>query len=145
MSEKTSEKTKIKLNTPNKLTIFRILLVPVMVIVSFIQFPGDLWGIKTQWIILDVLFIIGSLTDHWDGHLARKNNQITTFGKFLDPIADKILVISSFLLLVEQGKIPAWIPEKTMVETLVEFKKLLDAGILTQEEFDYTKMDILNS
>lgn len=110
MSEKTSEKTKIKLNTPNKLTIFRILLVPVMVIVSFIQFPGDLWGIKTQWIILDVLFIIGSLTDHWDGHLARKNNQITTFGKFLDPIADKILVISSFLLLVEQGKIPAWIP-----------------------------------
>ena len=66
-----SEKTKIKLNTPNKLTIFRILLVPVMVIVSFIQFPGDLWGIKTQWIILDVLFIIGSLTDHWDGHLAR--------------------------------------------------------------------------
>ena len=81
-----------------------------MVIVSFIQFPGDLWGIKTQWIILDVLFIIGSLTDHWDGHLARKNNQITTFGKFLDPIADKILVISAFLLLVEQGKIPAWIP-----------------------------------
>ena len=105
MSEKTSEKTKIKLNTPNKLTIFRILLVPVMVIVSFIQFPGDLWGIKTQWIILDVLFIIGSLTDHWDGHLARKNNQITTFGKFLDPIADKILVISTMIAFIDMAYI----------------------------------------
>ena len=98
------------MNTPNKLTIFRILLVPIMVIISLINIPVEILGIPLKFIIMDIIFIIGALTDKLDGYLARKNNQITNFGKFLDPIADKILVISAMLILVEANKLPAWIP-----------------------------------
>ena len=98
------------MNTPNKLTVFRMLLVPVMLVISLINIPGEILGIPTGFIIIDILFIIGSITDKLDGHLARKNNQITNFGKFLDPIADKILVISAMLILVEVQRLPAWIP-----------------------------------
>ena len=98
------------MNTPNKLTVFRMILVPIIVIISFINVPVDVYGIPLTFIIMDLVFIIGALTDKLDGYLARKNNQITNFGKFLDPIADKILVISAMLILVEAGKLPAWIP-----------------------------------
>lgn len=98
------------MNVPNKLTVFRILLVPIMVIISFINIPVECLGIPLKFIIIDVIFIIGALTDKLDGYLARKNNQITNFGKFLDPIADKILVISALLILVEVDRLPAWIP-----------------------------------
>lgn len=98
------------MNTPNKLTVFRMILVPIIVIISFINIPIDVYGIPLTFIIMDLVFIIGALTDKLDGYLARKNNQITNFGKFLDPIADKILVISAMLILVEAGKLPAWIP-----------------------------------
>ena len=85
------------MNTPNKLTVFRIILVPLMVIISLINIPVEIGGISLTFIIMDIIFIIGSLTDKLDGYLARKNNQGTNFGKFLDPIADKILVISAML------------------------------------------------
>lgn len=98
------------MNTPNKLTIARILLVPVMVIVALINIPWKIGNIGVGAIIIDIIFIIGSLTDKLDGYLARKNNEVTNFGKFLDPIADKILVISAMLILVEMGNLPAWIP-----------------------------------
>lgn len=98
------------MNTPNKLTVARILLVPVMVIIALINIPGSIGNIPMSMIIIDIIFIIGSITDNIDGRLARKNNQITTFGKFLDPIADKILVLSAMLILVELGHLPAWIP-----------------------------------
>ena len=61
-------------------------------------------------LVIDAIFIIASITDKLDGHIARSRNQITTFGKFLDPLADKILVLTAMVLLVELGKIPAWIP-----------------------------------
>ena len=98
------------MNTPNKLTVFRILLVPLIVIVSLINIDINIYGIPLTFIIMDVIFIIGSLTDKLDGYLARKNNQVTNFGKFLDPIADKVLVVSAMLILVGAGKLPAWIP-----------------------------------
>ena len=98
------------MNTPNKLTIARMILVPIIVIISMINIPGMVYQIPVGYLIIDILFIIASITDKIDGTLARKNNQVTTFGKFLDPIADKILVISALIILVERQTLPAWIP-----------------------------------
>lgn len=98
------------MNLPNKLTIFRIILVPIMVIIPFLEITGTISGIPVSWIIIDLIFILASITDKLDGYLARKNNQITTFGKFLDPLADKILVLAAMTMLVEMTKLPAWIP-----------------------------------
>lgn len=91
------------MNLPNKLTIFRIILVPIMAIIPFFDF-------NIKWIVIDIIFIIASITDKLDGYLARSKNQVTTFGKFLDPIADKILVLAAMLILVEANKLPAIIP-----------------------------------
>jgi len=98
------------MNLPNKLTIFRIILVPIMVIIPFLGIPGDILNIPIQNLIIIAIFGIASYTDHLDGKIARKNNLITTFGKFADPLADKILVLSAMLMLVELQKLPAWIP-----------------------------------
>ncbi len=98
------------MNLPNKLTIFRIILVPIMVLIPFLGIRGNFLGIPLEWIVVDLIFVIASLTDKLDGYLARKNNQITTFGKFLDPLADKILVLAAMVMLVEMAKLPAWIP-----------------------------------
>ena len=70
----------------------------------------NLLGIGITFWIMNLIFIIASITDKLDGYIARSRNQITTFGKFLDPLADKILVLSTMLILVEKGMIPAWIP-----------------------------------
>lgn len=98
------------MNLPNKLTIFRIILVPIMVIIPFLGIDERCMGIPVQWLIIDLIFVIASITDKLDGYLARKNNQVTTFGKFLDPLADKILVLAAMVMLVEMQKLPAWIP-----------------------------------
>lgn len=98
------------MNLPNKLTIFRIILVPLMVIVPFLGIDGTFLGIPITWLIIDGIFILASITDKLDGYLARKNDQVTTFGKFLDPLADKILVLAAMVMLVEMQKLPAWIP-----------------------------------
>lgn len=98
------------MNLANKLTIFRIILVPIMVIVPFLGICGQFFGITYTCIIIDAIFIVASITDKLDGYIARSRNQITTFGKFLDPLADKILVLAAMVMLVEMGKIPAWIP-----------------------------------
>ena len=99
-----------KMNLANKLTIFRVILVPIMVIIPLLQINGEFYGIPITYLIIDLIFIIASITDKLDGYIARSKNQITTFGKFLDPLADKILVLSAMLLLVEFNKLPAWIP-----------------------------------
>ena len=98
------------MNLPNKLTIFRIILVPIMVAIPFFNIQHIFLGIPVSYWIMNLIFIIASYTDHLDGKLARKNNQITAFGKFADPLADKILVLAAMLILVEEGNLPAWIP-----------------------------------
>ena len=98
------------MNLPNKLTILRILLVPIMVIIPYLNIQGVFLDIPISFLIMELIFIVASITDKLDGTIARKRNLITTFGKFLDPIADKILVLAAFIILVEQGKIPGWIP-----------------------------------
>ena len=98
------------MNLANKLTIFRMILVPIMVIIPFLGINSEILGIPLTYIIIDIIFIIASITDKLDGYIARSRNQVTTFGKFLDPIADKILVLTAMIMLVEFGKLPAWIP-----------------------------------
>ena len=98
------------MNLPNKLTIFRILLVPIMVIIPFFKIQGIFLNIPVEYWIIDIIFVIASFTDKLDGQLARKNNQVTTFGKFADPLVDKILVLAALIMLVEYARLPAWIP-----------------------------------
>lgn len=98
------------MNLPNKLTIIRIILVPIMVLIPFLGITGDWNGISISFLIMDAIFIIASITDKLDGYIARSRQQVTTFGKFLDPLADKILVLAAMLILVENNHLPAWIP-----------------------------------
>ena len=100
----------MKMNLANKLTIFRIILVPVMAIIPYLNLKGDFLGLPLTYFFMELIFIVVSITDKLDGYIARSRNQVTTFGKFLDPLADKILVLTAMVLLVELGKIPAWIP-----------------------------------
>ena len=106
------------MNLANKLTVFRIILVPIMVIMAYIPFKSSFCGISTNMCFMNLVFIIASITDCLDGNIARKRNQITTFGKFLDPLADKILVISAMLILVEKNMLPAVI---TIITIIREF------------------------
>ena len=100
----------MKMNLANKLTIFRIVLVPIMAIIPYLNLQGDFMGLPLTYFWMLLIFIVASITDKLDGYIARSRNQVTTFGKFLDPLADKILVLTAMVLLVELGKIPAWIP-----------------------------------
>lgn len=112
------------MNLPNKLTVFRILLVPIMVIIPFLGLDKIYTSslISLTWIVVEAIFVIASITDKLDGHIARSRNQITTFGKFLDPIADKILVLAAMIMLVEAGRLPAWIP------IIVLFREFIVSG-----------------
>ena len=90
------------MNLPNKLTIFRVILIPFFII--FLLIPITAFD---KWIAL-AIFIIASLTDLLDGKIARKYNLVTNFGKFMDPLADKLLVCSALICLIELNKIPSW-------------------------------------
>lgn len=92
------------MNTPNKLTVARMILVPFLVI-----FMLTGWGREAnRWICL-AIFVAASVTDWFDGHLARKYNLITNFGKFMDPLADKLLVCSAMICMIELDRLPAWV------------------------------------
>lgn len=93
-----------KMNLPNKLTLLRILLVPVFVV--FMALPTE-WS-WAKWVALG-LYIIASITDCLDGYISRKYNMVTKFGKIMDPLADKLLVSSGFVMLAGLNIIPAWI------------------------------------
>ena len=91
------------MNLPNKLTIFRVILIPFFLVALMV--PGIPAG---KWIAV-AIFIIASLTDFFDGRIARKQNLVTDFGKFMDPLADKLLVCSAMIALIELQRIPAWV------------------------------------
>lgn len=110
------------MNLANKLTIFRIILVPILVVIPFFNIQGEFLNIPVSMWVMNLIFIIASITDKLDGYIARSRNQVTTFGKFLDPIADKILVLAAMLMLVEMNKLPAWIP------IVVLFREFLVSG-----------------
>lgn len=93
-----------KMNLPNKLTILRVLMIPFFVFFML----TDWWGYTGRLVAL-ALFVVASFTDYLDGHIARKHNLVTNFGKFMDPLADKLLVCSALICFVELGELPAWI------------------------------------
>ncbi|MCI9663954.1 MAG: CDP-diacylglycerol--glycerol-3-phosphate 3-phosphatidyltransferase [Lachnospiraceae bacterium] len=90
------------MNLPNKLTMFRVVLIPFFIV--FLLVPTIPAG---KWIAL-AIFIVASLTDLLDGKIARKYNLVTNFGKFMDPLADKLLVCSALICLIELQRIPSW-------------------------------------
>ena len=92
------------MNLPNKLTVLRVIMVPFFV--AFMLYP--LAGDASKYVAL-ALFCIASFTDFLDGHLARKHNLVTNFGKFMDPLADKLLVCSALICLSSLGKLATWI------------------------------------
>ena len=119
------------MNLPNRLTVMRIIMIPVIILIAI--FPYSQFGLEIPLlqfgfvtlsavnIVMLVLFCVASFTDFLDGYLARKNNLVTTFGKFADPIADKLLVTTMYILFAAQGTIPV-VPVLIMVarDTIVD-------------------------
>ena len=91
------------MNLPNKLTILRMIMVPFFVLFMLVPIGGP----SNKWIAL-AIFVVASLTDTLDGYIARRDHLITDFGKFMDPLADKLLVCSALICFVELGDLPAW-------------------------------------
>ena len=89
------------MNTANKLTLSRVIMIPLFLVVLYLGFPNS------QYVAL-AIFILASITDFVDGYIARHYNQVTDFGKFMDPLADKLLVMAAMLWFVEAGRLPAW-------------------------------------
>jgi len=90
------------MNLANKITMLRILMIPIFMILMLVKFPYHMEAAL-------VMFLIASLTDKLDGYLARKYNMITDFGKFMDPLADKLLITGAFVVFIQLGRIEAWI------------------------------------
>lgn len=90
------------MNTPNKLTVLRFLLVPIFIILAYYERGKSAMYFST------IVFVIASFTDFLDGYLARRDNLITDFGKFMDPLADKVLVAAAMLFLIQIGRVESW-------------------------------------
>lgn len=90
------------MNTANKLTLLRVIMIPVFLLALYLDFPFNK-------IVALIIFILASITDFIDGYIARHFNQVTDFGKFMDPLADKLLVTSAMLWFVEVGQMAAWV------------------------------------
>ena len=102
------------MNLPNKLTFLRLLLIPFFLVLTVIPFD---WGSVTllgsemdlALLLATIIFVVASFTDWLDGYIARRDNLVTNFGKFADPLADKLLVASALIVLIELGLAPAWV------------------------------------
>ncbi|TXL67749.1 CDP-diacylglycerol--glycerol-3-phosphate 3-phosphatidyltransferase [Cerasibacillus terrae] len=102
------------MNIPNRITLSRIMLIPIFIIILSVPFNWGEWQIGEDVLpithfVAAIVFIIASATDWIDGHYARKYQLVTNLGKFLDPLADKLLVSAALILLVEMGIAPAWV------------------------------------
>ncbi|MBI3359370.1 MAG: CDP-diacylglycerol--glycerol-3-phosphate 3-phosphatidyltransferase [Nitrospirae bacterium] len=128
------------MNLPNFLTLLRIGVVPFFVVFFYIPFFRTWQGS----ILLSLLFLAASLTDLLDGYLARRRSQVTKFGKFLDPVADKILVISALILLVSEGSVPAWIAviiiSREFIVTGLRMSASLEGVVIAAESLGKYKM-----
>ena len=91
------------MNTPNKLTLLRIIMIPFFVVFMLVDF-----GPWSKWAAL-AIFVVASLTDTLDGYLARRDHLVTNFGKFMDPLADKLLGCSAMICMIELGRLPSWV------------------------------------
>ena len=126
------------MNLPNKLTLSRIIIIPVIILVSLIPFFNNtvLFGdlsrgteITLENIVLLVIFVLASFTDFLDGYIARKRNIITNFGKFMDPLADKLLVFATIIVLLERGRFSAFGFGLGFVVTLMIAREFIVTGI----------------
>lgn len=127
----------MKLNLPNKITVARMFIVLLIIVIALIPYDAWHWNVPVLFtigsvsytltrVLLFVCFVVGSLSDFADGHIARKRNIVTVFGKFLDPIADKLLVNVLYLILACQGEIPILIPIIFIVrDTIVDAIRLI--------------------
>lgn len=95
----------MSMNLPNKLTMFRVVLIPVFIVVLM---SGLIAEPASRYIAV-VIFCVASFTDYLDGHIARKYNLVTNFGKFMDPLADKLLVSAAMICMIELSMLPAWV------------------------------------
>lgn len=97
---------------PNKLTMIRILLIPVLIVIYYIPYFRDnniFLNVSISYFVMCMIFIVASITDFFDGKIARKRNLVTTFGKLADPLADKCLVMAALAILVKDGLVPVWV------------------------------------
>src|SRR5690554_5801911 len=112
------------MTTATKITLLRLILIPIMVVFLIIPKSGILiMNFDLYEFIAAIIFVIASFTDFLDGYIARKYNQITNFGKFLDPIADKILVLAAMTYLISTGRIAFW------AVLIIIFREFLVTGI----------------
>lgn len=115
------------MNLPNKLTVFRIILIPIFAIV--LMLPVDIWGGGAQLpmthVVAAIIFIVASLTDTADGQIARRQQLVTNFGKFADPLADKLLVMTALIFFVQFQWVPAW------MIALIVIRELAVTGLRT--------------
>ncbi|WP_031542298.1 CDP-diacylglycerol--glycerol-3-phosphate 3-phosphatidyltransferase [Mesoplasma photuris] len=130
-------KQKQKMNLPNILTLVRLALVPVVIVLILVshyaEMPTFKWvlgegqfKLPILWLVAGLVFVLASFTDFLDGYLARKNNQVTDFGKFFDPIADKLLVNSVLILFATTGMLPVWMTLVLILrDILVDFIRMI--------------------
>ena len=120
------------MNLPNKLTIGRMCAIPIIIVVALITQLRDITvfgNVNLQQLIILILFCLASFTDFLDGHIARKYNLVTNFGKFMDPLADKLLVLTALIYLSERGKLVAFGVELGFAVTIILAREFAVTGL----------------